>query len=81
MSGTETPSDSDVRREERDIYLIILGAMIPIVLGTAVTRGVFNGGATICLIMLILAVVGLFATAIVRRRRTRLPRASTRSPQ
>ncbi|HEY4181838.1 MAG TPA: hypothetical protein VGM90_33575 [Kofleriaceae bacterium] len=78
MPGTETPNDSDVRREERDIYLIILGAMVPIVVGTALTHGVFNGGATICLIMLALAIFGLFATVLVRRR-NRLPRARTRS--
>ncbi|HEY4057405.1 MAG TPA: hypothetical protein VGM39_12395 [Kofleriaceae bacterium] len=65
MPGSETPHDSDVRREERDIYLIIVGAMVPIVLGTALTRGVFTGGATICLIMLALAILGLLVRGLL----------------
>lgn len=75
MSKTE----DDIRTEERQIYLVVLGAMVPVVIGTLLTRGVFDAGATVCLGMLVLAIAGLLATALVsRRRRSALPRVTTR---
>jgi len=60
-------ADQDIQQEERGIYLVIFGAMIPIVLITALTRGVFDGGATICLILGALSILGLVATLVMRR--------------
>ena len=73
-----TRTDQDIRSEERGIYLVIFGAMIPIVLITALTRGVFDGGATICLILAVISTVGLVATLVMNYRdRPELPRAHT----
>ena len=68
-----TESDDDITHEERAIYLVILGAMVPIVTITALTGGTFDGGSTLCLGLLVLAILGLFAMLVVQRRR--LPRA------
>ena len=63
-----SPADNDIRSEERGIYLVIFGAVLPIVLITALTRGVFDGGATICLILAVVSTIGLVATLVMRRR-------------
>ncbi len=67
--------DDDIEREERGIYLVILGAMIPIVLGTLYAHDVFDAGSTISLGLLVLAVFGLFSRAILRRPTVRVPAA------
>jgi hypothetical protein len=72
--------DQDINREERGIYLVILGAMIPIVFGTLIAHDVFDAGSTISLLLLVLAVFGLFSRAILRRPRPPLPEARLQSP-
>jgi len=73
--------DIDIEHEERGIYLVIVGAMIPIVFGTLIAHDVFDAGSTISLMLLVLAVFGLFSRAILRRRPRRLPEARMHSPR
>jgi predicted membrane channel-forming protein YqfA (hemolysin III family) len=72
--------DQDIEREERGIYLVILGAMIPIVFGTLYAHDVFDAGSTISLMLLVLAVFGLFSRAILHRAPRGLPRAHVEHP-
>ena len=65
---TMSPADNDIRNEERGIYLVIFGAVIPIVAITALTRGVFDGGATICLLLALASTIGLVTTLVMRHR-------------
>lgn len=58
--------DEDIEHEERGIYLVIIGAMIPIVFGTLYAHDVFDAGSTISLGLLVLALFGLFGRAIMR---------------
>lgn len=69
--------DIDIAREERGIYLVILGAMIPIVFGTLLAHDVFDAGSTISLMLVVLAVFGLVSRAVLRSK-TRLPIARAR---
>ena len=71
--------DEDIHHEERGIYLVIVGAMIPIVFGTLIAHDVFDAGSTISLLLLVLAVFGLFSHAILRRPSSHIPRARTHS--
>ena len=65
----------DIDREEREIYLVIVGAMIPIVFGTLLAHDVFDAGSTISLGLLVLAVFGLVSRAVLRPQ---LPAARAR---
>ncbi len=73
--------DNDIGHEERGIYLVIVGAMIPIVFGTLIAHDVFDAGSTISLMLLVLAVFGLFSGAILRRRPRHLPEARMQRPR
>jgi predicted membrane channel-forming protein YqfA (hemolysin III family) len=73
-------NEQDIQHEERGIYLVIVGAMIPIVFGTLLAHDVFDAGSTISLMLLVLAVFGLFGRAIVHRPQRRLPRAYVNPP-
>lgn len=66
-------ADDDIQHEERGIYLVILGAMIPIVFGTLLAHDVFDAGSTISLGLLVLALFGLVSRSLLRR--PRLPEA------
>jgi hypothetical protein len=69
--------DTEIEREERAIYLIMLAAMAPVVIGLAIDRRTIDGGAALSLILVALGVIGLLAglRTILRRR---LPRARAR---
>lgn len=64
---------SEIDREERAIYLIVIAACAPIVFALALRGGYIDGGNTLILLLVALGMCGLFAGA--RLRRTRLPRA------
>ncbi len=65
-------SDHDVEAEERGIYVIVALVCAPVVGAVLYENGDFDGGTTICLLLVAAAVAG-FGTLI--RRRPRLPRA------
>ena len=68
---------SEIDREERAIYLIVLAACAPIVTALAIRRGYINGGNTLILILVALGFAGLFAGARTLRR---VPRTRGRLP-
>lgn len=71
--------EQDIQYEEREIYLVIVGAMIPIVFGTLWAHDVFDAGSTISLGLVVLAVFGLISRAILRRPTPHLPIARAKS--
>jgi positive regulator of sigma E activity len=71
-------SDEDIDHEERGIYLVIVGALIPVVLGTLLAHDIFDAGSTICLGGVLLAAFGWFSVSFLRRRRAVVPRARAR---
>jgi hypothetical protein len=68
----------DIEREERAIYAIVIAAMLPVVVGLAISGGVIDGGNALSLVLVALGVAGLFAglRAVFARR---LPRARART--
>ncbi len=60
--------DQDTEREEAAIYAIVALAVAPVVIAALVT-GPFDGGATLCMTLLCVAIAGL-----VRRPPECLPR-------
>lgn len=77
----EPTPDVEIQREERGIYAIIIAASAPVVISFAIEGGVLDGGATLSLLLVVLGLVGLFASVIaaVRMRlRGRLPKATVR---
>lgn len=70
--------EDDIQREERGIYLVIVGAMIPIVFGTLYAHDVFDAGSTISLGLLVLAVFGLISRALLHPARVPEARTHTR---
>jgi predicted membrane channel-forming protein YqfA (hemolysin III family) len=69
--------DEDIAHEERGIYLVIVGAMIPIVFGTLLAHDVFDAGSTISLGLIVFAIFGLVSHALLRK--PRVPEARTHS--
>ena len=69
--------DVEIEREERAIYAIIIGAMLPVVIGLTLEGATIDGGGAISLLLVSLGVVGLVASvrALVR---SRVPRARAR---
>lgn len=63
----------DIDREERALYAIAAVVLAPVVIVAVMSRVSFDGAPTLCLLVVVLALVGLAAT--LRRRRSRLPRA------
>ena len=60
--------DQDIEREERAIYLILIAVCTPIVVSLLIRGGVIDGGNTLILIVVSLAVCGLLAGLGVTRR-------------
>jgi hypothetical protein len=67
----------DIEREERAIYIIIAAACLPVVIGALMHGGALDVGATISLIIVVVALVGLVGLWIRshRDRGPRVPRA------
>jgi len=77
MSGHQ----DEIEREERIIYVVIALACLPVVIAAFVHGGSLDGGASISLIMVVVAIVGLLGIAAHRlrdRRDARLPSARVR---
>lgn len=74
MEAMDDEDDKDVEREERAIYAIITVAILPVVIGIFIERGVIDAGGTLSLILVALGVIGLLAGLRVFAR-VRLPRA------
>jgi hypothetical protein len=73
MTGEES------EREEQAIYLIVIVVLAPVVLVTAIYHRIFDGGASLCLLAVVLGAIGLVATWRRVRRPPRLPRAEVRT--
>lgn len=72
--------DTDVQREERAIYAIIAMAVSPVVIGLLIEGGVIDGGATLSILVVVAALVGLLTTfGLLRRKRIPEARIHTRS--
>lgn len=71
--------DLDIAREERQIYAIVVGASLPVVLGLMIEGGSMDGGTTLSLVLVVLGVAGLVTGLVAAARalvRPRLPRAT-----
>jgi hypothetical protein len=68
---------TDIEREERAIYTISIGAMLPVVIGVAIDRGDLDTGASLGLLVISFAVTGIVA-GIRAAVRSKLPRATAR---
>lgn len=72
--------DTEVKREERAIYAIIAMAVSPVVIGLLIQGGVIDGGATLSILVVVAALVGLLTTfGLLRRKRIPAARVHTRS--
>ena len=74
MSGHQ----DEIEREERIIYVVIALACLPVVIAAFIHGGALDGGASISLIMVVAAIVGLLGIAAHRfrdRRKAKLPTA------
>jgi hypothetical protein len=71
---TMSDPDQEIEREERAIYIIILGALSPVVVAVLLRGdGVFDAGTTLSFLIVALGILGLAAG--LRAWRARLPRA------
>jgi len=61
-------------REEVAIYVALIASGLPGVVGTAVHGGPFEGGASLCLLMIALGALGLVRLAAAARA-PRIPQA------
>ena len=75
MSRHDEPSE--IAREERGIYIIIVAASLPVVAAFMIERLEIDSGATLSLVLMIVGLTGLLAgIAPLRKAITRrLPRA------
>jgi hypothetical protein len=74
-----TDHDTDVEREERAIYAIIALAVSPVIIGLLIEGGVVDAGATLSILVVVGALVGLLTTfGLLRRKRTPTVRVHTR---
>ena len=67
-------------REEVAIYVALIASGLPVVVGTAVHGGPFQGGASLCLLMIALGTLGLVRIAAAARA-PRVPPAQRLSPR
>ena len=75
-----TDADHDRESEERAIYAISIGVMLPVVIGVVIDRGDLDTGASLGLLVIAFAIAGLVA-GIRAAVRARLPRATARFPR
>ena len=61
-------------REEVAIYVALIASGLPVVVGTAVHGGPFDGGASLCLLLIALGALGLVRLAAAARA-PRIPQA------
>jgi hypothetical protein len=71
---------SEIAREERGIYAIIVAASLPVVLAFVVERLQVDSGATLSLVLMLVGLTGLLAGIAPLRRaiKARIPRAHIR---
>jgi hypothetical protein len=64
--------DDDVaaEREESAVYAIIAIAVAPVIVAVAIQGGVIDSGATLCMLVAVIGILGL-----IWRRRSSFPRA------
>jgi hypothetical protein len=67
-------SSKDIEREERAVYAIAIVVLAPVVIVAVMRRVHFDGGTSLCLLFVVLAVIGLITTT-ARSRPPQLPRA------
>lgn len=72
----------EIEREERAIYVVIGLACLPVVIAAIIHGGALDGGASISLLMVVVAIGGLIGLAWHRHRAKReiIPRAQLRQP-
>ncbi|MDX2089521.1 MAG: hypothetical protein SFX73_16830 [Kofleriaceae bacterium] len=73
----------EIEREERAIYVVIGLACLPVVIAAFIHGGALDGGASISLLMVVLALGGLSGLAkhnFRRKRAGRIPRAQLHHP-
>jgi hypothetical protein len=68
-------SDQDIQREERVTYVIAIAVFTPVVLVALFRHVAFDGGASLCLLLAVLGILGFVADW---RRRPQLPRGRAR---
>jgi hypothetical protein len=72
----------EIEREERAIYVVIGLACLPVVIAAFVHGGALDGGASLSLLMVVVALGGLIGLAWHKHRRRRevIPRAQLHQP-
>jgi predicted membrane channel-forming protein YqfA (hemolysin III family) len=73
--------DQDIEHEERAIYLLLICVCTPILVSLAIRGGFIDGGNTLILIVVALALAGFLAgLGVIRRSRSRRRGADIQHP-